>query len=126
MLTGGRSSPGRPSSDPTLRKFDSTQWLAACGKCHSRRTELTGDFQPGDRYLDHFSHVIPDASEIYHADGQVRDENYVLTSFLSSKMHHAGVRCMDCHEPHSSQNPATGQRALHALPHRHVPQQPKN
>ncbi|SVB93921.1 uncharacterized protein METZ01_LOCUS246775, partial [marine metagenome] len=35
-------------------------------------------------------------------DGQVRDENYVLTSFLSSKMHHAGVRCMDCHEPHST------------------------
>ena len=93
---------GTTDSDPTLRKFDSTQWLAACGKCHSRRTELTGDFQPGDRYLDHFSHVIPDASEIYHADGQVRDENYVLTSFLSSKMHHAGVRCMDCHEPHSA------------------------
>jgi len=93
---------GTTDSDPTLRKFDSTQWLAACGKCHSRRTELTGDFQPGDRYLDHFSHVIPDASEIYHADGQVRDENYVLTSFLSSKMHHAGVRCMDCHEPHST------------------------
>ena len=63
---------------------------------------MTGDFQPGDRYLDHFSHVIPDASEIYHADGQVRGENYVLTSFLSSKMHHAGVRCMDCHEPHSA------------------------
>ncbi len=88
--------------DPTLRKFDNTQWLAACGKCHSRRTELTGDFTPGDRYLDHFSHVIPDESGIYYADGQVRDENYVLTSFLGSKMHHAGVSCMDCHEPHST------------------------
>ena len=88
--------------DPTLRKFDNTQWLAACGKCHSRRTELTGDFTPGDRYLDHFSHVIPDESGIYYADGQVRDENYVLTSFLGSKMHHAGVSCMACHEPHST------------------------
>ena len=26
----------------------------------------------------------------------------MLTSFLSSKMNHAGVRCMDCHEPHSA------------------------
>ena len=99
---------GTTDKDPTLRKFDSTQWLATCGKCHSRRTELTGDFKPGERYLDHFSHVIPDASEIYHADGQVREENYVLTSFLSSKMHHAGVRCMDCHEPHSTKILQTG------------------
>jgi predicted CXXCH cytochrome family protein len=93
---------GTTEKDPTLRKFDNTQWLATCGKCHSRRTELTGDFKPGDRYLDHFSHVIPDESGIYYADGQVREENYVLTSFLSSKMHHAGVRCVDCHEPHTS------------------------
>jgi len=93
---------GTSDKDPTLRKFDNTQWLAACGKCHSRRTELTGDFKPGDPYLDHFSHVIPDESNIYYADGQVREENYVLTSFLSSKMHHAGVRCVDCHEPHSA------------------------
>ena len=94
--------PGTTEKDPTLRKFDNTQWLATCGKCHSRRTELTGDFKPGDRYLDHFSHVIPNESDIYYADGQVREENYVLTSFLSSKMHHAGVRCVDCHEPHTS------------------------
>ena len=93
---------GTSDKDPTLLKFDNTQWLGACGKCHSRRTELTGDFQPGDRYLDHFSHVIPDESDIYYADGQVREENYVLTSFLSSKMHHAGVRCVDCHEPHTT------------------------
>ena len=93
---------GTTEKDPTLRKFDNTQWLATCGKCHSRRTELTGDFKPGDRYLDHFSHVIPGESGIYYADGQVREENYVLTSFLSSKMHHAGVRCVDCHEPHTS------------------------
>ncbi len=93
---------GGTDKDPTVRKLDNAQWLAACGACHSRRTELTGDFKPGDRYLDHFSHVIPDESNIYYADGQVLGENYVLTSFLSSKMYHAGVRCMDCHEPHSA------------------------
>ena len=94
--------------DPTSRALDQTQWLATCGACHSRRTELTGDFQPGDHYLDHFSHVIPDETDIYYADGQVRGENYVLTSFLSSRMHHAGVRCMDCHEPHSGKTLQSG------------------
>jgi tetratricopeptide (TPR) repeat protein len=94
--------PESADADPTVQKLDNSQWLAACGACHSRRTELTGDFKPGERYLDHFSHVIPDETDTYYADGQVRGENYVLTSFLSSKMHHAGVHCMDCHEPHSA------------------------
>ena len=100
--------PDSTAPDPTLRRLDNAQWLAACGACHSRRTELTGDFQPGDRYLDHFSHVIPDETDIYYADGQVRGENYVLTSFLSSKMHHAGVRCVDCHEPHTGKTLQAG------------------
>jgi tetratricopeptide (TPR) repeat protein len=43
-----------------------------------------------------------DHTDIFHADGQVRDENYEFGSFLSSRMFHAGVRCMDCHDPHSA------------------------
>ncbi|MEE2947320.1 MAG: tetratricopeptide repeat protein [Verrucomicrobiota bacterium] len=100
--------PDSSTPDPTVRTLDHAQWLAACGACHSRRTELTGDFQPGDRYLDHFSHVIPDETDIYYADGQVRGENYVLTSFLGSNMYHAGVRCMDCHEPHTGKTLQAG------------------
>ncbi len=93
--------PDTPDPDPTLKPFDRNQWVDTCGMCHSRRTELTGDFVPGDNYLDHFSHVIPNETDIYYADGQVRDENYVYTSFLSSRMHHAGVSCVDCHQPHT-------------------------
>ena len=39
---------------------------------------------------------------LYYADGQILEEVYVYGSFVQSKMYHAGVRCTDCHDPHSS------------------------
>ncbi len=89
--------------DPTLPNHSPKITMDACGACHSRRSELTGDFHPGEAYLNHYSLVIPDESDTYYPDGQVNGENYVFTSFLSSKMHTAGVTCMDCHEPHSAE-----------------------
>ena len=70
--------------------------------CHARRAELTGDFVPGEKFLDHYSLSIPDLSETFYADGQVKEEDYEFTAFSGSKMHAAGVRCGDCHDPHSS------------------------
>ena len=90
------------SKDPTIKKLGDDQVVETCGTCHSRRAELTGDFVPGDRFFDHFSLTIPDETDIYYADGQVRDEDYEFASFLGSKMRAAGVRCADCHEPHST------------------------
>jgi tetratricopeptide (TPR) repeat protein len=95
--------PGR-RGDPTLVKFAREQTLDTCGMCHARRGELTGDFKPGDRFFDHFQLTIPDETDIFYPDGQVRDEDYEFTSFLSSKMHGAGVRCADCHDLHSGKN----------------------
>jgi Flp pilus assembly protein TadD len=46
--------------------------------------------------------------ELYHADGQIKDEVYVYGSFLQSRMHTAGVTCTDCHDPHSLRLNATG------------------
>jgi len=94
----------KQSGDPTLTKFNHAQTLDTCGTCHARRGELTGDFKPGDRFFDHFLLTIPDESDTFHPNGQVRDEDYEFTSFLSSKMHGAGVRCLDCHEPHTGKN----------------------
>jgi tetratricopeptide (TPR) repeat protein len=91
-----------PAPDPTLRKFTSTQWLAICGSCHSRRGELNEDFVPGDSFFDHFSLAIADLSEVYYADGQVREENYEFASFLSSRMYASGVTCLHCHDPHKA------------------------
>ncbi len=87
--------------DPTVLRLSKDQTLSLCGNCHSRRGELTGDFVPGDSYWDHFMPSIPDESDIYYPDGQVRDEDFEFVSFLGSRMHSLGVRCLDCHNVHT-------------------------
>jgi tetratricopeptide (TPR) repeat protein len=89
-------------SDPTIKRQTRDQMLETCAACHSLRAEVTGDMVPGEPYFDHFALTVTNETDIYYPDGQVRGENYVTSSFLSSRMHHAGVRCGDCHEPHSN------------------------
>jgi len=45
---------------------------------------------------------------LYHADGQIQGEVYVYGSFLQSKMHQRGVKCSNCHNPHSLKLKAAG------------------
>jgi predicted CXXCH cytochrome family protein len=45
---------------------------------------------------------------LYFPDGQIRGEVYVYGSFLQSRMYQAGVRCTDCHNPHTAGLKATG------------------
>ncbi|MES2924877.1 MAG: HEAT repeat domain-containing protein [Verrucomicrobiota bacterium] len=100
--------PAGHGKDPTLPKFSRDQAMETCAACHARRAELTGDLVPGASFYDHFSLTVTDATDTFHPDGQVRDENYEFTSFLSSRMQHAGVRCADCHDPHSGKTIAQG------------------
>lgn len=75
--------------------------IQLCAGCHSRRNTLTGDSPlPGSAFSDGFDLALlrPD---LYHSDGQIKDEVYVLGSFMQSKMYAAGVTCSDCHNPHS-------------------------
>ncbi len=74
--------------------------LETCAQCHSRRSQFSDDFQPGDALLDGYQPALLDEG-LYRADGQIQDEVYVYGSFLQSPMHAAGVTCSDCHEPHS-------------------------
>src|SRR5262249_35115666 len=60
------SHPKAEGKDPALRSFTPAQWLAACGSCHSRRTELSGDFVPGDGFDDHYALTIVDESLLYY------------------------------------------------------------
>jgi hypothetical protein len=68
--------------------------------CETRRDH--GRFRkPGESFWDHYLLTVVDHSDTYYPDGQIRDENYEFASFVSSRMYHAGVRCMDCHDMHS-------------------------
>jgi Flp pilus assembly protein TadD len=102
------TNPGAKTPDPTVKRADREQMLDTCGSCHARRRELTGDFVPGEKFSAHFQLTTVDESDLYFADGQVRDELYEYGSFLSSKMHHAGVRCVDCHDPHKAKPKLVG------------------
>ncbi|MGZ0656150.1 cytochrome c3 family protein [Coraliomargarita sp. W4R72] len=85
-----------------LSRLNPVQTKDNCLTCHSRRDQLTSDaFEPGDRYDDHFSLSLPDQPGLYYADGQILDEVFVHASFEMSTMGHAGVTCMDCHNPHT-------------------------
>jgi predicted CXXCH cytochrome family protein len=75
--------------------------LETCAKCHSRRRIVHPDYRPGHEFLDHYEPELLDG-ELYHADGQIRDEVYEYGSFLQSMMYRKGVRCSNCHEPHTA------------------------
>ncbi len=47
-------------------------------------------------------------SELYFPDGQVYEEDYVLGSFMQSKMFQQGVVCSNCHNPHSGELKLSG------------------
>lgn len=90
------------AANPTAPvRLDPAQVMSSCASCHSRREELTGKFHPGENFDDHFRLTLPDLTDIYYPDGQVRDEDFEYASFLTSKMGHAGITCLDCHNPHS-------------------------
>ncbi len=98
-----RRHPDRALPDPTLPTLSTNQMQAACAGCHARRVELTGGFVVGDDFFDHYGLVIVDESDLFHPDGQVRDENFEWAAFLGSRMAHAGVTCGDCHDAHTLQ-----------------------
>ena len=81
--------------------------INVCAPCHSRRSQLADGFQPEHSFFDHYAPALLD-SGLYYPDGQIREEVYVYGSFLQSKMHSRGVRCADCHDPHSAQLSLTG------------------
>ena len=58
-------------------------------------------------FLDDFQPATLDEG-LYYPDGQIQDEVYVWGSFVQSRMHAAGVRCSDCHDPHRLELRAEG------------------
>lgn len=69
-----------------------------CADCHSLRIPLTDN---PESFFEDYRFTLPTPPN-YFVDGQIKEEVFVYGSFLQSKMHHAGVTCIDCHEPHSN------------------------
>ena len=78
-----------------------TDEINTCARCHARRSILAEGFVPGRNFYDFYRPAFLEDG-LYHADGQILDEVYVYGSFLQSKMYQKGVRCTDCHNPHST------------------------
>lgn len=76
--------------------------IEQCAGCHARREQLTDASPlPGTPFHDAYRLALLRRG-LYHADGAIQDEVYVFGSFLQSKMYAKGVRCTDCHDPHTA------------------------
>ena len=82
--------------------YDQKAQLQLCAGCHTRRVKLTEVMAPDVPFEDQFL-VQTINSEYYHPDGQIKEEDYVMGSFMQSKMYHLGIKCSDCHNVHSMQ-----------------------
>jgi Flp pilus assembly protein TadD len=93
-----------------LKSTDSRSEAESCARCHSRRHAMGDHFKHGTPLMDTYVPALL-TEELYHADGQILEEVYVYGSFLQSKMFQSGVRCSDCHNPHTLK-PVRGDNAL--------------
>jgi tetratricopeptide (TPR) repeat protein len=97
--------PPRRVAPPSLTQRDAE--VETCALCHARRGAIRDGFRYGRPLAD--SHVPALLEEaLYFPDGQIKDEVFEYGSFLQSRMYHAGVRCSDCHDPHSLRPRAEG------------------
>jgi Tfp pilus assembly protein PilF len=90
-----------------LKSLSNVPQVQSCAPCHSRRSVVQEGFQAGCNFDDYYA-LQTLSYPIYHVDGQIRDEDYVYGSFLQSKMYHNGIRCSDCHDPHTAKLIHTG------------------
>lgn len=124
----GHGAPGATAARGPQPPFfgDRARMMQTCAPCHARNELLTDKFQPGDAYADHYRVVLPVDAATFYPDGQQRDEDFNWTSVLLSRMGHAGVTCLDCHDPHTTKTilpTSDNQLCLqcHAAPGRKLP-----
>jgi predicted CXXCH cytochrome family protein len=94
--------PYNPAAVNNPFRGDRALMMQTCAPCHARNEALTSSFKPGDNYHDHYRVTLPTNAATFYPDGQQRDEDFNWTSVLLSRMGHAGVSCIDCHDPHTT------------------------
>ena len=83
-----------------LKGGTSQRQIESCAPCHSRRSPIHPNYHAGEHFLDYYNPSLLEPG-LYYPDGQILDEVYVYGSFLQSKMYGKGIRCTNCHRPHS-------------------------
>lgn len=91
----------RPVDTAEKAAVASSTLLNQCGSCHSRR-EAFADVEPNADYFETHRLSLLEPG-LYFADGQIQDEVFVMGSFLQSRMHAAGVNCLNCHDVHGGE-----------------------
>ncbi len=86
---------------PNLKSEDPHVEIETCAPCHSRRRIVYPGFRPGNKFLDYYMPQLLD-NDLYYADGQILEEDYVYGSFIQSRMYREKVRCTNCHDPHTT------------------------
>lgn len=94
------------TGSPAPHRQDGAE-VETCAPCHSLREPIREAFFAHETFVDFFAPELLSQPH-YHGDGQVQGEVYEWGSFLQSRMYQAGVRCSDCHEPHSGKVRAEG------------------
>jgi predicted CXXCH cytochrome family protein len=93
----------RSASDPPRPSRE----VDRCAACHSQRARITEQPRAGEALLDGYEPGLLER-ELYHDDGQAAEQAYEWGSFVQSREYAAGVRCSDCHDPHSARLRAEG------------------
>lgn len=89
------------------RNSNIEEQMQFCARCHSRRSQLNNGFNHDEHWMQQYSPEIL-RSGMYYPDGQILDEVYVWGSFTQSRMYREGVRCTDCHDPHTYERKLPG------------------
>jgi predicted CXXCH cytochrome family protein len=99
----------KDTEDPyaEMKNLSTEEKTNSCGACHARRTMLLDSGDPQANFLDaYFPQTLN--NNFYEADGQIKEEDFVYGSFISSKMHRNHVTCTNCHNPHTNKLKAEG------------------
>jgi len=98
---------GTGSAVTSLR--DGATQIRACTPCHSRHETLGYGGGPDSELLDIVRPALVD-DIAFQADGRnsAPEEPFEWGAFSQSKMYRHGVRCSDCHDPHTGRTRADG------------------
>lgn len=84
----------------SLKKSDNKLQVETCARCHSRRS-IFDDYNYNWEHLHEQMAIGTVGAPNYHSDGQIKEEDFEIGSYMQSKMHENGVKCSDCHNVHS-------------------------